>query len=44
MQTISPYMGMRLSGKVLATFVRRNIVYGRGKHAPEACGVPILAK
>ncbi|XP_073102467.1 allantoinase-like [Elaeis guineensis] len=42
--TISPYMGMRLSGKVLATFVRGNIVYGRGKHAPEACGVPILAK
>ncbi|XP_038971157.1 uncharacterized protein LOC103721871 [Phoenix dactylifera] len=42
--TISPYMGKRLSGKVLATFVRGNLVYSTGKHAPAACGVPILAK
>lgn len=39
----SPYMRMQLSGKVLATFVRGNLVYSRGKHAPAACGVPILA-
>lgn len=37
-------MGKRLSGKVLATFVGGNLVYGDEKHAPRACGVPILAK
>lgn len=42
--SISAYMGKRLSGKVLATFVRGNLVYGDGNHAPRACGVPILAK
>lgn len=42
--SISAYMGKRLSGKVLATFVRGNLVYGEGEHAPRACGVPILAK
>ncbi|OVA00577.1 Amidohydrolase 1 [Macleaya cordata] len=42
--SISAYMGKRLSGKVLATFVRGNLVYKEGKHAPAACGVPILAK
>ncbi|KAI3892194.1 hypothetical protein MKW92_012007 [Papaver armeniacum] len=41
---ISAYMGKRLSGKVLATFVRGNLVYKDGQHAPVACGVPILAK
>lgn len=39
----SAYMGSRLSGKVLATFVRGNLVYKEGEHAPAACGVPILA-
>ncbi|XP_052203677.1 allantoinase [Diospyros lotus] len=42
--SISAYMGSRLSGKVLATFVRGNLVYNEGKHAPAACGVPILAR
>ncbi|KAF8413896.1 hypothetical protein HHK36_001891 [Tetracentron sinense] len=42
--SISAYMGKRLSGKVLATFVRGNLVYREGKHAPAACGVPILAR
>ncbi|KAI3994824.1 hypothetical protein MKX01_037375 [Papaver californicum] len=42
--SISAYMGKRLSGKVLATFVRGNLVYKEGQHAPVACGVPILAK
>lgn len=42
--SISAYMGSRLSGKVLATFVRGNLVYEEGKHAPAACGVPILAR
>ncbi|RWR92054.1 Amidohydrolase 1 [Cinnamomum micranthum f. kanehirae] len=30
--------------KFLATFVRGSLVYSDGKHAPTACGVPILAK
>ncbi|KAK2976763.1 hypothetical protein RJ640_030113 [Escallonia rubra] len=42
--SISAYMGSRLSGKVLATFVTGNLVYEDGKHAPAACGVPILAR
>ncbi|XP_011027852.1 PREDICTED: allantoinase [Populus euphratica] len=41
--SISAYMGSKLSGKVLATFVRGNLVYKEGKHAPAACGSPILA-
>lgn len=39
---ISAYIGSRLSGKILATIVRGNIVYGRGKHAPLSCGHKIL--
>ncbi|KAA8515270.1 hypothetical protein F0562_018500 [Nyssa sinensis] len=42
--SISAYLGSRLSGKVLATFVRGNLVYKEGRHAPAACGVPILAR
>ncbi|XP_054804020.1 allantoinase [Prosopis cineraria] len=42
--SISAYMGKKLSGQVLATFVRGNLVFKNGKHAPAACGVPILAK
>ncbi|KAJ7946971.1 allantoinase [Quillaja saponaria] len=42
--SISAYMGRRLSGKVLATFVRGNLVYKEGNRAPAACGVPVLAK
>ncbi|KAG4977878.1 hypothetical protein JHK82_037154 [Glycine max] len=42
--SLSAYMGRRLSGKVLETFVRGNLVFKKGKHAPSACGVPILAK
>ncbi|KAK4271538.1 hypothetical protein QN277_020222 [Acacia crassicarpa] len=42
--SISAYMGKKLSGQVLATFVRGNLVFKNGKHAPKACGVPILAK
>ncbi|CAH9093604.1 unnamed protein product [Cuscuta epithymum] len=41
--SISAYLGSRLSGKVLATFVRGNLVFEEGKHARDACGVPILA-
>ncbi|KAL2341907.1 hypothetical protein Fmac_009847 [Flemingia macrophylla] len=41
---LSVYMGRRLSGKVSDTFVRGNLVFKKGKHAPAACGVPILAK
>lgn len=42
--SISAYLGSKLSGKVLATFVRGNLVYKEGEHAPASCGVPILAK
>ncbi|XP_058200883.1 allantoinase isoform X2 [Rhododendron vialii] len=42
--SISAYMGSRLSGKVLATFVRGNLVYKEGQHARAACGVPILSR
>ncbi|XP_031391013.1 allantoinase isoform X1 [Punica granatum] len=42
--TISAYMGRRLAGKVLATFLTGNLVYEEGKHAPAACGATILAK
>nr|KYP62932.1 putative allantoinase 1 [Cajanus cajan] len=41
---LSAYMGKRLSGEVLDTFVRGNLVFKKGKHAPAACGIPILAK
>ncbi|XP_078168683.1 allantoinase isoform X1 [Carex rostrata] len=43
-RNISAYLGKRLSGKVLATFVRGNLVYSEGKHASAACGALILAK
>lgn len=39
----SAYMGRKLNGRVSATFVRGNLVYKEGNHAPAACGVPILA-
>lgn len=42
--SISVYAGRRLSGKVLATFVRGNLVYKDGNHAEAACGNSILAK
>ncbi|TYI59333.1 hypothetical protein E1A91_D10G029100v1 [Gossypium mustelinum] len=41
--SISAYIGKRLSGKVLATFVRGNLVYKEGNHAFAACGSTILA-
>ncbi|EOY28276.1 Allantoinase, putative isoform 5 [Theobroma cacao] len=41
--SISAYIGKRLSGKVLATFVRGNLVYNEGNHAAAACGALILA-
>ncbi|XP_058082504.1 uncharacterized protein LOC131230630 [Magnolia sinica] len=40
---LTAYMGTKLSGKVLATYVRGNLVYKDGKHAMAACGIPILA-
>lgn len=43
-QNNSPYMGMKLSGKVWATFVRGNLVFSKGTHATAACGTPILAQ
>ncbi|KAK0578188.1 hypothetical protein LWI29_006498 [Acer saccharum] len=41
--SISAYLGRRLSGKVVATFVRGNLVFEKGIHAPDACGAQILA-
>jgi len=43
-QNISAYLGKELSGKVLSTFVRGNLVFAEDKHAKAACGVTILAK
>ncbi|XP_050108199.1 allantoinase-like isoform X4 [Malus sylvestris] len=40
---ISAYLGTKLSGRVAATFVRGNLVFKEGKHAPALCGIPILA-
>ncbi|CAI0589608.1 unnamed protein product [Linum tenue] len=42
--SISAYMGTKLTGKVLATFVRGNLVYEDGKHASAACGATLLSK
>ncbi|XP_060192360.1 allantoinase isoform X1 [Lycium barbarum] len=42
--SISAYMGSRLSGKVLATFVHGNLVYKEGNHASHACAQPILRR
>jgi allantoinase/DNA mismatch repair protein MutS2 len=44
LQNISAYLGKELSGHILSTFVRGNLVFAEGKHAGAACGVPILAK
>ncbi|KAL1221754.1 Allantoinase [Cardamine amara subsp. amara] len=41
--SISAYLGRRLSGKVVSTFVRGNLVFGEGKHASDACGSLQLA-
>ncbi|CAL5070835.1 unnamed protein product [Urochloa decumbens] len=43
-RNISAYLGKELSGKVLSTFVRGNLVFAEDKHAKAACGVTILAK
>ncbi|KQJ85338.1 hypothetical protein BRADI_5g26410v3 [Brachypodium distachyon] len=43
-RNISAYLGKELSGKVLSTFVRGNLVFAEGKHAGAACGATILAK
>lgn len=40
---ITPYAGRQLSGTVIATFVRGNLVYEGDRHASTACGAPILA-
>ncbi|CAN6553040.1 unnamed protein product [Malus baccata var. baccata] len=40
---ISAYLGTKLSGRVAATFVRGNLVFKEGKHAPALCGIPMLA-
>ncbi|KAL0846373.1 hypothetical protein Bca101_019619 [Brassica carinata] len=41
--SISAYLGRKLSGKVVSTFVRGNLVFGEGKHAADACGSLLLA-
>ncbi|KAI3800388.1 hypothetical protein L1987_28478 [Smallanthus sonchifolius] len=41
--SISAYMGSRLTGRVVATFVNGNLVFEDGKHTPDACGTTILA-
>ncbi|KAJ0264925.1 Allantoinase [Hirschfeldia incana] len=41
--SISAFLGRKLSGKVISTFVRGNLVFGEGKHASDACGSLLLA-
>lgn len=41
---ISAYMGSKLFGKTMATFLRGNLIFKEGKHALKSCGQPILAK
>ncbi|KAJ0264924.1 Allantoinase [Hirschfeldia incana] len=41
--SISDFLGRKLSGKVVSTFVRANLVFGEGKHASDACGSLLLA-
>jgi allantoinase len=40
----TPYEGLRLKGRVVATFVRGSMVFGNGDVAEEACGRPVLRK
>jgi allantoinase len=42
---LTPYAGMRMQGRVLATFVRGSQVFGEQQGvAPQACGSTILNK
>ncbi|KAK7349717.1 hypothetical protein VNO77_07320 [Canavalia gladiata] len=43
-KSLFAYVGRRLSGKVLDTFITGNLVFKDGKHAATVCGVPILSK
>ena len=38
----TPYAGSKLSGKVIATFVRGAMVFLDGKHSTRSCGRPLL--
>ncbi|MCO5571707.1 hypothetical protein L7F22_025454 [Adiantum nelumboides] len=40
---ITPYAGSRLYGRVIATFVRGQMVYREGHHASQACGRPLTS-
>lgn len=39
---ITPYAGNRLYGRVIATFVRGQMVYHEGHHTSQPCGHPIV--
>jgi len=39
---VTPYMGHKYSGKVIATFARGREVFREGHHAAKACGAPIF--
>lgn len=42
---VTPYRDLRMSGRVLETYVRGNLVYAAGAgHARVACGAPLLAR
>ncbi|KAJ7561586.1 hypothetical protein O6H91_03G034200 [Diphasiastrum complanatum] len=40
---VTPYAGKTLSGQVISTFSRGNLVYHEGHHATKACGLSILS-
>lgn len=40
---ITPYAGSKMYGRVIATFVRGQLVYYEGHHASQPCGIPVIA-
>lgn len=38
---VTPYAGKRFYGRVIATFVRGQLIYHEGHHSAQPCGVPI---
>ncbi|CAH2246718.1 allantoinase, mitochondrial-like [Pelobates cultripes] len=41
---LTPYLGFRLWGDIVATLVRGILVYHKGRHYPRACGKPVLIR
>eukprot|EP00897_Mesotaenium_endlicherianum_P010325 jgi/Mesen1/9320/ME000604S08830 len=41
---VTPYAGRNLNGRVLGTYVRGSLVYSKGVHAENGCGLKLLQK